>query len=139
MSTTTVARDSVYVLRISLAPAISTNPPNASTDLWARAVAQVPDKYQQNINFSSDVKNEALRDLHIQTETARKKAIDSRWKLTRKNGETVIIRDVAEKIVRWINLFSKVGDAVTQYDPGHAALPWAAVRFVLQVYRNISI
>lgn len=29
-----------------------------------------------------------------------------------------------------------VGDALMQYDPGHAALPWAAIRFLLQATVN---
>lgn len=33
----------------------------------------------------------------------------------------------------WIQKFIEVGDIAIQYDPGHAALPWAAVRFVLMV------
>ena len=36
------------------------------------------------------------------------------------------------KMVACINKFKAVGDNVVQYDPAHAALPWAAVRFVLQ-------
>ena len=35
--------------------------------------------------------------------------------------------------MRWVRKFVEVGDVVAQYDPGHAALPWALVRFVLQV------
>ena len=31
-----------------------------------------------------------------------------------------------------LNKFQEVGDSVVQYDPGHAASPLAAVRFVLQ-------
>ncbi|KAL9634405.1 MAG: hypothetical protein Q9164_004107 [Protoblastenia rupestris] len=36
------------------------------------------------------------------------------------------------KIAKWIQKFISVGDVAMQYDPTHAALPWAAVRFVLQ-------
>lgn len=32
--------------------------------------------------------------------------------------------------------FKGVGDVAVQYDPGHAALPWAAIRFLLQVSTN---
>lgn len=41
--------------------------------------------------------------------------------------------DLFRKIVKWIDLFKQVGDTVVQYDPVHAALPWAGVRFLLQV------
>lgn len=43
------------------------------------------------------------------------------------------MRDVLEKITGWVQRFVATGDTVVQYDPGHAALPWAAVRFLLQI------
>ena len=46
------------------------------------------------------------------------------------------LRDVCEKTVKWIRLFVQVGDAAVQYDPTHAALPWAGVRFLLQIAIN---
>lgn len=45
----------------------------------------------------------------------------------------MILRDIFNKMVIWINMFKQIGDTVVQYDPGHAALPWAGVRFILQV------
>jgi hypothetical protein len=47
--------------------------------------------------------------------------------------EKVILRDVFDKIIRWIDTFKQVGDLAVQYDPVHTALPWTAIRFVLQV------
>jgi hypothetical protein len=41
--------------------------------------------------------------------------------------------DLFGKIVKCIDLFKQVGDAALQYDPVHTALPWAGVRFLLQV------
>jgi len=35
--------------------------------------------------------------------------------------------------VEWVKKFRDVGDVVVQYDPTHAALPWAGVRLLLQV------
>lgn len=57
----------------------------------------------------------------------------SRWKYTRKSGETVIIRDVLEKFLRWLDMFKGIGDVAIQYDPTHATLPWAGIRLILQV------
>ena len=45
----------------------------------------------------------------------------------------VILRDVVEKIIVWVEKFIAVGDAAMQYDPVLAALAWGAFRFVLQV------
>ena len=42
-------------------------------------------------------------------------------------------RRFVEKIVSILNKFVAVGDVAVSFDPFHAALPWAAVRFVLVV------
>jgi hypothetical protein len=38
-----------------------------------------------------------------------------------------------DKIITWIDKFIRIGDCAVQYDPIHAALPWAGVRALLQV------
>ena len=48
----------------------------------------------------------------------------------------MIIRDVLEKIAKWIDSFKAVGDAAVQFDASNASLPWAAVRLLLQVTVN---
>lgn len=40
---------------------------------------------------------------------------------------------MADKLFAWVSKFKAIGDIVVQYDPGHAALPWAGFRFLLQV------
>ena len=44
-----------------------------------------------------------------------------------------MLRDVAEKIVHWVNKFKEIGDVAVNFDPVHASLPWAGVRFLLEV------
>ncbi|RYP43836.1 hypothetical protein DL768_009643 [Monosporascus sp. mg162] len=102
-------------------------------DPWALAVAQLHDEDRRNIDFGRPDKLNALADLHALTEKSKQECIKKRWKYTRKSGETVILRDVFDKIVRWIDIFKQVGDVAVQYDPVHAALPWAGIRFVLQI------
>ena len=63
--------------------------------------------------------------------------IQKRIKYTRKSGETVIVRDLFEKIIRWVDTFKGVVDVAIQFDPLHAALPWAGIRFVLQVFSSL--
>jgi hypothetical protein len=50
----------------------------------------------------------------------------------------VIFRDILAKIIKWIDLFKQIGDVAVQYDPAHAALPWAGVRFILQVGKSLA-
>ena len=102
-------------------------------DLWALAAAQLSQQDREAIDFKDPDKLKALADLQRLTAEAKQRCIDRRWKYTRKSGETVILRDVFDKIVKWIDTFKRVGDNVVQYDPTHAALPWAGIRLVLQV------
>ena len=50
-----------------------------------------------------------------------------------KRSRGIIVRDLADKLISWVSKFVAVGDTLVQYDPGHAAIPWALVRFILQV------
>lgn len=59
--------------------------------------------------------------------------VRSRIRIRRKNGEVIIVRDVFEKIVKYVQKFREIGDVAVQYDPAHASLPWAGVRLLLQV------
>jgi len=43
------------------------------------------------------------------------------------------MQETADRLVGWITKFKEVGDIAVQYDPVHAALPWAGVRFILLV------
>jgi predicted nicotinamide N-methyase len=48
-------------------------------------------------------------------------------------GKVIVIRDLAEKIINWLDKFKEIGSMIVQFDPVHAALPWAGVLFLLQV------
>jgi hypothetical protein len=104
----------------------------ANNDLWARAVNKLSAEDKASINFSYN-KLSILSDLKLETEVAQQKCDEKRLGFKRRNGEKVILRDLLGKVVKWINLFKEVGDVAVSYDPGHAALPWALVRFLLQV------
>lgn len=43
------------------------------------------------------------------------------------------VRDILEKIAGFVSRYKDVVTVAVQYDPVHAALPWAAVRFLLNV------
>lgn len=45
----------------------------------------------------------------------------------------VVIRDVFEKIIHWITRYVQVINILANVDPVHFSLPWAAIRFLLQV------
>jgi len=105
--------------------------------LWDKAVQKLDDKDLQHIDLRRPGRLAVLEDLL--NDVAKKKQIceEKQWKYTKCNGEAVVIRDKLNEVVKWINRFREVGDAAVQYDPTHAALPWAGVRLLLQVCKQI--
>lgn len=49
------------------------------------------------------------------------------------SGRTLVLRNEAEKIVKWLDRFKAAGDVVANADPIHVGLPWAGVRMLLEV------
>ncbi len=110
--------------------------PMSSKDLWASALEALPENDREQLAFYNDQDRlNILSDLQVLTENAKEQCIKKRWRFRRpgRNGETIVLRDLFNKMVVWINVFKEIGDTVVQYDPGHAALPWAGVRFILQI------
>lgn len=87
---------------------------------------------KQNINFHQNDKLAILDDLLAVVDDKKRLCIEKQWKFKKGNRE-IVVHDQLEKLVVWVNKFKEVGDIAVQYDPGHASLPWAAVRFLLQV------
>ena len=70
----------------------------------------------------------------------RKECEKKQWVLfTNKEGKQVRVRDVVDKVSGWVDQFIRIEDAAVQYDPAHAALPWAGVRLLLQVPMNLLL
>ena len=110
--------------------------PTSSKDLWASALSTLTERDRQQLRFH-DGQDElsVLTDLQELTGRAKEQCIKKRWRFQKpgRNGETVVLRDIFTKMVVWIDVFKQIGNTVVQYDPGHAALPWAGVRFILQI------
>ena len=85
------------------------------------------------IDFSHDDKRTSLEMLLGLVERDQEDDVKRQLEIPRKSGKPIVLRDVFGKIANCIHKFREVGDNVVQYDPAHAALPWAAVRLVLQV------
>jgi len=117
-----------------------------ASDLWAKAYNKLPIECKQDLEhvdntYSSEPeKLEALKQLLEHAMEAKGKNIASQWKL-KWGGKEVNVREKAERLVGWITRFKEVVDIAVQYDPVHAALPWAGVRLILnactpQLYRK---
>ena len=103
-------------------------------DLWTRAAESLTDADQQLSHVPEESRTQRLlQDILGEIEKQSQRCLKRRWKIRSLNGRELIVRDLCAKIVNSINHFSQVGDAAMQWDPGHAAIPWAIFRFVLQV------
>ena len=102
--------------------------------MWDQAVDLLNDEDRIQIDFTQEDKRTALSDLLVTVGEKRRTQKHIRFK--KRNGDTVDVRGLFKRIAEWVNRFKDVGDILIQYDPQHAAIPWAAVRFVLQVMVN---
>jgi hypothetical protein len=100
--------------------------------LWDIAVAQLDPTTQSLLKIVNTTKLENLQTVLQEAEKVKSIAIQKQWKISLK-GKDIILRDVVDKIITWVNRFKFVGDVAVQFDTGAASLPWAAVRLILQI------
>jgi hypothetical protein len=113
-----------------------TDPPShcrPAEDLWVKAAKTLSDKDQLPIDFNRVGRLKVLEDVLAAVEEKKQSCLEKRWKYKNSKGEDVIFRNLLAKIAVWVDKFKEVGDIGVQYDQMHAALPWAAVRLILQV------
>ena len=102
-------------------------------DLWGLAIEKLSEENKLAISsIKSDSKLDILQHLRAAATEKQKDCEDKRWKYEL-NGRQIILRDVAGKIIAWIDKFKQIGDIAVNFDPVHASLPWAGIRFLLQV------
>lgn len=102
-------------------------------DLWSLALEKLSkeEKYEMS-QLTLDSRLDILGHLHTAAIKKRTDCEDRRWKF-KLNGREIILRNVAEKIIAWIDKFKQIGDIAVNFDPVHASLPWAGIRFLLEV------
>ncbi|RKL06526.1 hypothetical protein BFJ70_g16993 [Fusarium oxysporum] len=128
------------------------NPPSKS-DLWDKALARFSEsEHDRNIvaivktfvenpvgdNATANGRPSSTEDLAKDIGERMAQAIQDgqhgreqrEWKVTIGDKE-YSVRGLVDKTVNILNKFVDVGDVAVGFDPVHAALPWAAVRFVL--------
>ncbi|KAL8826680.1 MAG: hypothetical protein Q9170_007310 [Blastenia crenularia] len=94
-------------------------------NLWSLAAAKLEDKDKQHVPHSSL----DIDDLRAAASERQRECVQKQWRVKAigGNNSTVVLREIFAKIVVWVQKFVEVGDVAINYDPGHAALPWALV------------
>jgi hypothetical protein len=99
--------------------------------LWKKAFDKLSVNDKESLPFTDDDRHNYLDRVLERTAESRDACREKGLKF--KLGEkTFVVRDLADKIMSWVEKFIQIGDIVVQYDPGHAALPWAGIRLLLQ-------
>ena len=107
-------------------------------DLWNLAIKKLSEEEKSAIlTIGLDSKLDILQ--HLITEVINKQTEfeAKRWKFDF-NGRQIIPRDLFQKILFAMEKFKQVGDLAVNVDPVHASLPWAGVRFLLEVGLEIA-
>lgn len=107
-------------------------PSNAVTNSWQVAFNNLHPDLRASLVAAKDDRLDVVSSVLDEAERQKKRCLQKRWKI-RVRGKVIILRDVFDKIVSWVNDFKAVGDIAMQFDPTAASLPWAGVRFLLQV------
>ncbi|OQD71649.1 hypothetical protein PENPOL_c001G07560 [Penicillium polonicum] len=101
--------------------------------LWEEAATLISRDERTHLDFAhASDPTCILGDIEAQVHEAKKK----QWRFRKRNGEEVTVREVFEKIATWVTKFKEIGDIASGVDPLHVGLPWAAVRFFLQMAVN---
>ena len=101
---------------------------------WQTAFEQLSQKDRTELGVADGTKRLNLPSILATINEKKEQCEKKQWVLyVKKNGDKVKLREILSNIAESIDKFKEVGDVAVQYDPAHAALPWAAVRFILQV------
>lgn len=113
--------------------------------LWTCAAGKLDETDQSLLAFGQEINNaindestlDLVESLTSTTHEAYELCVRKRWQIKLPGRkDKIIVRDLLGKITHWIQVFKNVGDQAISFDPGHAALPWAGARFLLQVSRT---
>lgn len=104
------------------------------SDRWALAYAQLTDKDKTELGTLSAI---GAQDVILVIEKWKSPWHSKQWNIKIGSTRTINLREVFQTMANWIQKFIEVGDVAAQYDPIHAALPWAAVRLLLKVFAGM--
>jgi hypothetical protein len=127
----------------SIAPSSSqqaiSNPssdPSSNQNLLDEALKQVSDRdratLRQFIPSTSRDIDSAVEQALAAAEGKQGQCLEKRWRVTFA-GREFVLKEEADKVIRWLNRVKDVGDVIVNVDPVHAGLPWAGIRLLLEV------
>ncbi|KAM0428831.1 hypothetical protein ACHAPT_006631 [Fusarium lateritium] len=107
-----------------------------SEDLWSKAVASLKPEFRELFSAEKVDRRGALEVLLYEAQMQRELCIRKQWRITKKSGDIIILRDVFEKIIQCVDKFKMLGNAAVEFAPGYASVPWAVIKMLLQTSIN---
>ncbi|KAK2784701.1 hypothetical protein FQN52_008929 [Onygenales sp. PD_12] len=105
------------------------SPTPPGRDLWKEARERLSGNDRKIID---DYAGATPDDIHREAEARRKICEGKRWAF-KYNGQSVQVREVINSFIRWVDKFKTVVDVAVNAQPVLAGLPWAGIKFLLQV------
>lgn len=96
---------------------LSSLPVNSEPTLWEKAVNSLSAEDQHLFIIPGHGKLDVLQDVKELTSIKMKLCEEKQWKL-QWTGKTIIVRDLANKVLFWVAKFKEIGDTVVQFDTG---------------------
>ncbi|KAF9877519.1 hypothetical protein CkaCkLH20_05219 [Colletotrichum karsti] len=106
-------------------------------DLWEQALRKLPQEDQDRVK-EAKLTGSRLLTLNLIRESAEKakqQCKEEGWTIRRtSSGREIKLRSLLEKISSWVSELVKIVDVGVAFDgSGHAAAPWGAVKFLIDV------
>jgi len=114
----------------TISPAVKTT---GIQSLWIKAINKLELSTQvlAEIGIQTDTIQSSLS-LRVMMEDILREQKGKEWKV-KFRGDDIVLGHIGMKILHWVDKFKEIGDIIMQFDPAHAALPWAGFRFLLKV------
>lgn len=107
-------------------------PSGVANTLWDRALASLDPKKKKSLQIDEGTSQLNIDSIIEEAGSKRDQCVEKRWKFWIVDMK-FDLSEKAERIIACLNKLKEIGDVAVQYSPGRAALPWAAIRLVLQV------
>lgn len=102
-------------------------------DLWAIALQRLPEKDREGLLVTDQTsQNNVIEQLSKELRQQKQSFEADAFQFTFR-GRRIVPREIADRAITMLDKFKEIGDVAVNFDPVHAALPWAGVRFLLVV------
>jgi hypothetical protein len=118
---------------------LSSNCPDR--DLWNEALQSLTDEEKASIlkyGLPAGAGPNLMLETLLEVTQEKQKECEEKYWVFELKGRRIVLRDVAKKVIGWLDKFKEIGDIAVSVDPVHAGLPWAGIRLLLQVQSIVN-